>query len=152
MPGPIPRSSLTRPARTSLSTGAAVPRISSAARRYARIVYGFASASSSSDAKASRRSAMAALSTRAVCPRRRSPRTSAKRRPPRGNELRHPADPPPHIEQPVVAKRAGELVAPEDPHAGQRPHDGVGHGRRNGPAGDAGEQRDPPPRPNNGGI
>ena len=54
IPGPIPRSSRTRPARTSPSTGTPTPRISSAPRRYARIVYGFASASSSSEANASR--------------------------------------------------------------------------------------------------
>ena len=44
--------------------GSAAPRIVSAARRYARIVYGLASASSSREANASRRSAIARLSTR----------------------------------------------------------------------------------------
>src|SRR5215218_3197699 len=63
MPEPIPRSSRTRPDRTSSATEDGAPRIVSAARRYARAVYGFASPSSSSDANASRRSAICGLST-----------------------------------------------------------------------------------------
>src|SRR5256714_7034230 len=63
IPGPIPRSSRARPARTRAPTGTAAPRIVSAARRYARTVYGFASRSSSSEARASRRSAISALPT-----------------------------------------------------------------------------------------
>ena len=66
-PGPDPAQLPHPPRAHEPSTGTAAPRISSAARRYARIVYGFASASSSSEANASRRSAMAALSTGAVC-------------------------------------------------------------------------------------
>ena len=68
IPGPIPRSSRTRPARTRPATGTGADRIVSAARRYARGMYGFVSASSSSDANASRRSAMWAFSTAVVSP------------------------------------------------------------------------------------
>ena len=63
IPGPIPRSSRTRSVRTSAVTGAGLERIVSAARRYARTVYGLASASSSRAANASNRSAMAGFST-----------------------------------------------------------------------------------------
>ena len=79
IPGPIPRSSRTRPGRTSSATGIGAPRIVSAARRYARAVYGFASASSSSDANASRRSAIWAFSTGTVSPQWSSPRAHAAR-------------------------------------------------------------------------
>ena len=64
MPEPIPRSLRTRPSRTSGSTGTGAARIVSAARRYARALYGFASESSSREANASSRSAMPALSSR----------------------------------------------------------------------------------------
>jgi hypothetical protein len=63
MLGPIPRSSRARPDRTSSATEIAAPRIVSAARRYARTVYGLASPSSSSEAKRSRRSAIWELFT-----------------------------------------------------------------------------------------
>ena len=63
MLGPIPRSRRARPDATSSATGTGVARITSAARRYARTVYGLESASSSSAAKASSRSAIRALST-----------------------------------------------------------------------------------------
>src|SRR4051794_36698664 len=66
MPLPIPRSARTRPDRTSSLTGTDAPRIVSAARRYARTVYGLASRSSSSDANASRRSAIWAFPTAPV--------------------------------------------------------------------------------------
>ena len=59
---PMPRSSRARPDVTSSATGAGVARIMSAARRYARTVYGLASDSSSSDAYASSRSAIHAFS------------------------------------------------------------------------------------------
>jgi len=62
MLGPMPRRSRTLPERTRSATGTAAARIVSAARRYARTVYGFASLSSSSEANASRRSAISALS------------------------------------------------------------------------------------------
>src|SRR5215210_4592748 len=70
IPGPMPRSSRTRPDRTSWPTGTAAPRMVPAARRYARTVYGLASRSSSSAASASRRSAMWAFSTALVSPER----------------------------------------------------------------------------------
>jgi 2-phospho-L-lactate/phosphoenolpyruvate guanylyltransferase len=62
MPVPIPRSSRTRPARTRSATGAGVARTVSAARRYARAVYGLASARSRRTANASSRSAIVRLS------------------------------------------------------------------------------------------
>ena len=68
IPGPIPRSSRTRQVRTSSATGRAAGRIVSAARRYARTVYGFASASSSSAANESSRAAMWAMSIAVLRP------------------------------------------------------------------------------------
>ena len=62
MPRPMPRSSRTRPCRTSEATGTGAARTSSAARRYARALYGFASASSRSAAISSSRPAISALS------------------------------------------------------------------------------------------
>src|ERR1700729_568159 len=64
----MPRSSRTRLSRTRSATGSAAPRIVSAPRRYARIVYGLASTSSSIIANVSRRSASSALSTASSFP------------------------------------------------------------------------------------
>ena len=61
IPGPIPRSSRTRPACTRSAIGALVSRISSAARRYARAVYVLAPARSSKVANVSSRSAISAF-------------------------------------------------------------------------------------------
>ncbi len=62
IPGPIPRSSRTRPSRTSTMIGALVSRIVAAARRYAREAYGVDSARSRSAANASSSAATVALS------------------------------------------------------------------------------------------
>ena len=62
MPRPMPRSSRTRPERTSPATGTGVDLTSAAARRYARTPYGFAPARSRRDANASSRSASSGFS------------------------------------------------------------------------------------------
>jgi hypothetical protein len=72
-----PRNCRARPARTRSATGAGAPRTVSPARRYARIVYGFASASSSSAASDSNRSAICAFSMR--CGRLPDPDVAARR-------------------------------------------------------------------------
>src|SRR5829696_7867634 len=106
----MPRSSRTRPDRTSPSTGTPTPRIRSAPRRYARIVYGFASASSSSEANASSRSAMAALSTGAVC-RAYDPAVPSYEPDPRVDEY---IDALPEWQQ-AVCRQVRELVHAADP-------------------------------------
>src|SRR5947207_1663329 len=62
----------------------------------------------------------------------------------RRHELRQPGDALRADGEPAIAQRAADLVAPEDPRAGQRPDQRVGRARRQDPAADAGHDRDPP--------